>query len=453
MKLSSHFDNFLKDAVNLNQSRIDTLKSRVDTITDFVKSSDEFKEHFIEANPQGSWAHKTIIKPSEKSPSFDADVVVYLKEVNGWEPKDYVGNLYKIFRGNGTYRDLVHRNTRCVVIDYMGEFHIDMVPCVRKEVFIGLFEDEECVCNRLTNEEEHTAPQRYTDWFIEKDKDVSNHRLIKAVRLAKYMRDIKGNFSVKSILLTTLLANQVGGWENYPDLPTALKKIFNALNDFLQTNETMPIVKNPVLASEDFNRHWDQTKYSNFREKVRFYTEKINAAFDEPKRLKSIRKWREVFGDEFAKSVNVEAKSINEELISREYIPAYEKPESRGWSLAFSTLTGIAASAHESKNGPIISGLLNDGIALPPNQWLKFECLANTKGCDVYWQVVNTGKHAKDEEAFRGDIFSGRQVRWESTLYHGKHRIRYFVINKESGHCVARSSWFYVNVWNDSWED
>jgi len=449
MKLLSHFDNFLKDTVNLNQTRIDTLESRVETITGFVKSSDEFKEYFIEAKAQGSWAHKTIIKPSEKSPSFDADVVIYLKEIEGWEVKDYVEKLYKLFKGHGTYKDLVRRNTRCVVIDYAGEFHIDIVPCIRQEHWFA--EDEEFVCNRLTNELEPTAPQEYTDWFLGKDKEVSKHRLIKVIRLAKYMRDIKGNYSVKSILLSTLLANQVDAEEDYSDLPTALKKLFNALNDFLQKHETMPIIKNPVLDDEDFNRHWDQTKYFNFREKVRSYTEKINLAYDEPKRLDSIKMWRGVFGCSFAKSVDVDAKSINEDSILKIYTPYYERPESRGWNLGVAAITDIAASVHESEEGSLISNLPSNGNALPPNYSLRFECLANTKGCDIYWQIVNTGKHAKDEDSLRGDIFLSKKVRWESTLYHGKHRIRYFVINPV-GHCLARSKWFYVNVWNDAWD-
>jgi len=448
MKLLSHFDDFLKDTVNLNQTRIDTLESRVDTITGFVKSSDEFKEYFIEAKAQGSWAHKTIIKPSEKSPSFDADVVIYLKEIEGWKAKDYVEKLYKLFKGHGTYKGLVRRNTRCVVIDYAGEFHIDVVPCIRQEHWF--VEDEEFVCNRLTNELEPTAPQEYTDWFLGKDKEVSYHRLIKVIRLAKYMRDIKGNFSVKSILLSTLLANQVDGEEDYPDLPTALKKLFNALNDFLQKHETMPIIKNPVLDDENFNRHWDQTKYSNFRDKVRFYTEKINTAYDEPERLESIKKWREVFGDSFAKSVDTTKKSIEESTGLSVWIPRYPKPTSMGWNMSFATLFNLSATVHESEKGAFISSLTSDGHGLLPEQWIQFVCNAETKGSSVYWQVVNTGNHAKAEDAGRGDILSGKKVNWEHTLYHGKHRIRCFVVKQ--GHCLAKSNWFYVNVWNDSWD-
>ena len=63
----------------------------------------------------------------------------------------------------------------------------------------------------------------------------------------------------------------------------------------------MPTVTNPALPAEDFNRHWDQAKYENFREKIHQYREWIDDAYNEPDRDQSIAKWQRVFGDEFAK--------------------------------------------------------------------------------------------------------------------------------------------------------
>ncbi|MFT5756659.1 MAG: hypothetical protein ACI9LM_001379 [Alteromonadaceae bacterium] len=66
MKLVKHFNEFLLNNVNLNQHRIDTLEKRVATITSFIKDSDSFKAAFITAIPQGSYSHRTIIKPTVK---------------------------------------------------------------------------------------------------------------------------------------------------------------------------------------------------------------------------------------------------------------------------------------------------------------------------------------------------------------------------------------------------
>jgi len=63
----------------------------------------------------------------------------------------------------------------------------------------------------------------------------------------------------------------------------------------------MPAIDNPVMPIENFNRHWNQMKYSNFREKFNIYTKKINEAFEEKDHNESVRKWRKLFGDEFGK--------------------------------------------------------------------------------------------------------------------------------------------------------
>ena len=71
----------------------------------------------------------------------------------------------------------------------------------------------------------------------------------------------------------------------------------------------MPRIENPVLPNEDFNRKWDQRKYLNFRQKFHVYNNKINSAFDEKDPDKSVKKWRELLGDEFGKLKNSGLKS------------------------------------------------------------------------------------------------------------------------------------------------
>ena len=63
----------------------------------------------------------------------------------------------------------------------------------------------------------------------------------------------------------------------------------------------MPTIHNPVLSTENFNRHWDEDKYSNFRSKFDFYNTKINEAYKEAERNESVKKWRKLFGDDFGK--------------------------------------------------------------------------------------------------------------------------------------------------------
>lgn len=151
-----------------------------------------------------------------------------------------------------------------------------------------------------------------------KNSAVGGNQLRKITRLVKYLRDIKGTFTIKSILLTTLLGNQISVLEaprnDFADTPTgycwssafqatsllvprwileifrpsaqahskhncrhedvdqqyptALQTLFGRLDAWLQARPIIPTVTNPVLSAEHFNRHWDQAKYENFCEKV-----------------------------------------------------------------------------------------------------------------------------------------------------------------------------------------
>ena len=331
MKLEKHLSTFLSDHVNLNQSRIDTLISRVDTITNFIKELDEFRDLFIEAMPQGSWSHKTIIKPVFDS-DFDADLVVFLKENEDWEPKDYIDKLYKLFKSNGHYQNITSRRTRCVTLNYAGDFHLDIVPCIR--CFSSQNEKTEWILNRKENVMEKTNPIGYTNWLTEKSK-LSNGYLKKVIRLTKYLRDHKRTFSAKSILLTTILANRINILTppfSFSDITVSLVEIYVRLDDYLQKNDEMPVIENPSLHSEDFNRHWDQRKYENFKTCMHRYRSWLEDAVAEQDRDESILKWRKIFGEGFAESIPVNklagqstarSNMANEDLSHVKQIPWY----------------------------------------------------------------------------------------------------------------------------------
>ncbi|MXZ48977.1 MAG: hypothetical protein F4Z13_07020 [Candidatus Dadabacteria bacterium] len=298
MKHVKYFDDFLKEKVNLNQSRLDTLDQKVEAVTNLLKSK---LAGYRKYSPQGSYAHKTIIKPVAENDEFDADILIFIKDED-FKPdefqEDYVRKVYDVFKDNGNYKDIVHLSTRCVTIDYAGDFHLDVVPCVEYQ---GKF----YVCNRVEKKYEQTDGDGYRRWFAEKNRITGNNLLRKVTRLLKFLRDHKSNYSIKSILLTTLLGNHVYISDEdssaFSDLPQALKTLSNRINDFLKNNPQMPIIENPVLPGENFNRNWDETKYKNFREKFNLYNTKIDKAFEEKDHNESVKLWREVFGDDFGK--------------------------------------------------------------------------------------------------------------------------------------------------------
>ena len=300
MKQTRDFNDFMSEHVNINDSRLDTLKRGVRGVSEHLgKNLDGFQK----VERQGSYALRTIVKPVNDH-EYDADILLYMDYVRGKSPKDYIADVYRCMRKNQTYADKVRRKTRCVVVDYAGDFHLDIVPCIT-------YQGKQFICNRATDEFEPTDGTGYRDWFNDKNR-ITSGNLKRVTRLFKYLRDHKQTFTAPSILLTTLIGNTVresDGPLEFGTLPDALRTVSNRINNFLQAHPFMPTIVNPALRTEDFVRHWDQAKYSHFREMFARYTERINDTYAETDGQRSVRGWRDLFGDGFG-SLTYQTRSV-----------------------------------------------------------------------------------------------------------------------------------------------
>ena len=296
MKHTDFFNDFLKGEVNLNPSRLERLNGHVQAVTEFLSKN---LVGYRKVERQGSYALRTIIKPVREGQEYDADLLLYVRYDGRKRPQDYIDALFDCFRSDGTYRDKARRKTRCVTIDYAGEVHLDVVPCVE----VG---GNQFICNYQTNDFEPTDGTGYREWFNDRTR-VTHGNLKRVTRLLKFLRDHKGNFAAKSILLTTLIGETVGDeqdGEHFKTVPDALKTVSNRLNDFLQANPIKPAIRNPALPAEEFTRHWTPENYANFRRQFGVYNGRINDAFNEPRHDDSVEKWRKVFGDRFGHKTN-----------------------------------------------------------------------------------------------------------------------------------------------------
>lgn len=474
MRLAGHFDSFLRNTVNLNQTRINRLNNHVSSVQDFLQASN-YEPGIRRFSAQGSWAHKTIIKPLENK-EFDADLVMFVRSVDDWSAKDYVQKLYQIFKESGTYKDKVSQNTRCVTLNYSGDFHLDVVPCV-----VTNTDENGCkyeVCNSRDNKFEETKPEEYTAWLVKRNAWTGKNHLRKVTRLVKYLRDIKGRFGVKSILLTTLLGSQITSLDQdrrdefFCDLPTSLITVFGRLDDFLQDHPDMPEVHNPVLQEETFTRHWDQQKYENFRKNIHTYRQWMDDAFEEPNRNESIRKWRKVFGNEFAKGEVLEEKAehdidvLNDKGTGPDIVDRIKVLGS--WLVhkipvrlphvqerLYVQKLSIAIDAHlYDRIGGVQLKQINSGEMLEKDKAIKFEAQQKDglpfprHDYAIEWRVVNTGKEAREKKCLRGDFYESNQhgVRWEKTLYRGAHWVEAFVILRRKKQYYGKSERFFVVI-------
>ena len=473
MKLVQHFADFLTETVNLNQARIDTLEERVGTIKRFLKNSD-YGAPIRFFSKQGSWAHETIIRP-RKDKEFDADLVVYVDPVEGWTARDYLLKLRRVFLDSERYREMTILKTRCVRINYAGDFHLDLVPIVvtRKNNTVTY-----SVCNRIDDVFEDSDGDGYAAWWSEQNALAKGH-LKKVVRLLKYLRDIKRTFSVKSVLLTTLVGERISGLDEllpskFADMPTALKTVVGRLDDWLQENEKMPEVTNPALPEESFTRHWTEEQYQNLREKIHEYREWIDEAYDEEDRDESIRKWRRVFGNDFAKGETddratnmvvqlAERLRPGQDLVAvvlnvgrwvlrdmpRTFLHVEPPPRMSGKQIPIR----VEAREKRTKDGPAVRTFQN-GDDIDAGSGIEFHALANTGmpfNNDYYkveWQVVNTDRAAAESNDLRGEFNPSKPpgFRYETTKYRGVHWVQAFVINKRTGLCDGVSERFFVVI-------
>lgn len=477
MKLVGHFMTFMEDHVNLNKTRIELLESSIDA----VKAAVQENSWEVEINgfaAQGSWAHQTIIKP-QPDDEFDADLLIFVKPKEGWEAKDYVNKLAAAMEGNGNYKDKLRRYSHCVTIEYAGERRIDIAPCVQGRLYPEKYE----VCNRIANQFEASAPIAYTQWVIQKNSIAGTNDLRKVTRLLKHLRDIKGNFTCPSFLFTTLLGYRIYESDKessaFSDLPTTLKTLVGRLDDWLQMHPNVPDIRNPVLTSEVQSDVWDETQYSNFRDKINLYRGWIDDAYEEQDRDESIGKWQRVFGDNFAADEAKESARISESVAKatgtvvaaghfRDLVdmikalgakamparltrlPYIRRPT---WRLAPSSLTvKVAAelltshygqrirpidSLEPLQNGHSIRFTASNNVGVPfPSDYM------------VKWRVTNTDRAAYDAGQLRGDFYESDSgmSRTEDLKFRGVHFVQAFLLRKSDNCLVGTSEPFYVVI-------
>ena len=107
-----------------------------------------------------------------------------------------------------------------------------------------------------------TDPGGFSDWVKRRD-ELTDSQFRKVVRLMKYLRDERGSFDgVRSIILTALLGMQVTDLsaldpERYKNLPTALVRMVEDLDGWLQARPEWPSIPNPNGDGTNFDHRWE----------------------------------------------------------------------------------------------------------------------------------------------------------------------------------------------------
>lgn len=79
--------------------------------------------------PQGSMRIKAAIRPVNGK-EFDVDLVCEFKKMPHSDPKVVKQLVWDRFRNSDRYKSMAVEKNRCVQIQYAGDFHMDVMPCV-----------------------------------------------------------------------------------------------------------------------------------------------------------------------------------------------------------------------------------------------------------------------------------------------------------------------------------
>ena len=169
MKLNRRFREFLRDDVNPNRERLGRLYVGVRGVKRHLERN---LRGYQRIDRQGSLGLDTLIKPVRDDDEYDADIQIVMNPNSDWEAKDYLQALNDALAQNDSYADKIRLGSRCVTLDFAGDFHLDVVPRITEG-------GTHFICNRVTNCLEPTDGTGFRDWFSDKSRITKGSRPVK----------------------------------------------------------------------------------------------------------------------------------------------------------------------------------------------------------------------------------------------------------------------------------
>jgi hypothetical protein len=300
----SEFKSLLENTVNLDKTRLDSLDTSTDALFSALKNDDAIGDLVVEKIKQGSWAHRTIIKP-KKGTGFDADFLLKMVEQPDWNdtPARYGDAVYDALTDDGRYaRQPRDCKDRCVRVVYADGYHVDIVPFVVTADGNGWIIDSSV--NGGAGKWEAADPTGYTTWMKGKD-DLADGNLRETVRLLKYLRDHQDKYAdTKSVILTTVVGNQVTALNKainpgcYANVPTTLLTVTGSVADWLDAHEAPPPIEDRSAPGADLGHRWTPESYAQLRDDMREVADLVRAAYA-ANVSDSRTLWHDLFGTGF----------------------------------------------------------------------------------------------------------------------------------------------------------
>ena len=449
-----------KKLAGYRDTNLERLKSGLDKLGEEHDTTYAYYQYY---RNQGSYAMFTLNQHPDNE--YDIDIAIVFKKddlpSSALKARQRIADAFKKVAGNFSQEPEARSNA--VTVWYAEGYHIDFAV-------YRTFEDEygSTIIEHAGPDWTERDPMEVTKWFNdavnsdspsqEDGATVDDYQMRRIVQLLKAFAKSRSSWNLPGGLIISVLVVECYRPDYYRD-DVALHDTMVAIHNRLLINTE---VDSPVSTSESLtNKEEYKKQVERFRDKLDSAITNLAPLFeDDCTTDKAMKVWNKVFNHPFWSDAVEEEDTEDDSDIdeSRLVLSKTDKPALGGtshqqpltWEFYITKRVRLLAHTYCGKKIKL-SGLKSDGRTIKNGLHLKFVAQTNVRGLyQVFWQVVNTGRHAQLEGDKRGEVFKSDNshplVSWEKSLYTGKHWIECFIVKNRT--CVARSGKFYVNIYN-----
>lgn len=306
------------EKLRLDKGRRERIVNALQVFEKFCDQDPELKAALAE-RPflQGSVPTNTAIRPLGND-EYDVDVVYPFRltaiPVDYRSPRNLSLWFASKLKTNAMYKGRMAEKSRCVRVNYAGDFHVDIIPSTRDLDSHQPY----AVCARDLSAWITNDPRGYAEWLLAKDKQSGlpdaegTGVLIRSIRIMKRWRDqfFGSDARPSSILLTTILGKHEASRQLYdPPLQNPLfpsnrntaAYIYDLLRltyDCVQRSGSNPF-EHPTIRGEDLRRQWDSEFNKRFLARLAATIDYMQVAINDKSESSAIDNYVRAFGETF----------------------------------------------------------------------------------------------------------------------------------------------------------
>lgn len=289
--------------ISLDQARLRRIRSAHHALRKSAEDDAALSQRLVGSFIQGSYAQGTAIRPPEGG-TFDVDVVLGFdlreKGLLGTRlksPLDAIRWLARRVRGFRQISGRVLTRSRCVRVEYQGDFHMDVVIAHAPDGLTGTI----LVPDRRREEWIESHPRGLIDWCASRNK-ATDHGFSRTVRYLKHWRDHRLPKSARpsSMALQAMVGKGLGNRirSDAENVVCALRYIAGETGSH-EPGWNELVIKNPVDDRSNLAENWDDESIVKFSRHARRASRLAESALAARTERSSKRLWTKFFGEAF----------------------------------------------------------------------------------------------------------------------------------------------------------